>query len=248
VPFIPLHDVNPRLFIRYPWVNWGLILACVLVFVGQASLGQDAAQILLFGFGMIPALVTGEASLDPAILAAPPLLTLGTYMFLHGNLMHLAGNMLYLWVFGDNVEDSMGHGRFALFYVICGVAAAALHLVLDPGSRLPTVGASGAISGILGAYLILHPRARVLVPILFLPLYLPAGFLIAMWIGFQVLMGLGTPSGAGGVAWWAHVGGFVAGTALVRFFRRPGVPLFDGGRLPRGLKLRRRPGGRGPWG
>ena len=248
MPFIPLHDLNPRLFIRHPWVAWGLTLACSLVFVAQLFADEELERAILFGFGMVPALVTGAAVLDPAIAAPPAVFTLITYMFLHGGVMHLVGNMLFLWVFGDNVEDSMGHGRFALFYALCGIAAAALHLAIDPASRLPTIGASGAIAGVLGAYLILHPRARVLVPILFIPVYLPAGFLIVMWIGFQILMGLSTPSGAGGVAWWAHVGGFAVGMALVRFFRRPEVPLFDGGRLPRGLRLRRRPEGRGPWG
>lgn len=248
MPFIPLHDLNPRLFIRYPWVTWGVVLVCILIFVGELFADEDLQRSILFGFGMIPALVTGQATLDPDIAAPPAVLTVVTYMFLHGSVMHLVGNMLYLWVFGDNVEDAMGHGRFALFYGVCGVAAAALHMAIDPASRLPTIGASGAISGVLGAYLVLHPRARVLVPILFIPVYLPAGFLIVVWIGFQVLMGLGAPSGASGVAWWAHVGGFVTGMVLVRFFRRTGVPLFDGGRLPRGLKFRRPPDGRGPWG
>lgn len=249
MPFIPLHDLNPRIFIRYPWVTWGLILGCVAVFGLQLMADEDLERELLFGFGMVPALVTGKASLDPSIVTPPALFSLFTYMFLHGSTMHLVGNMLFLWVFGDNIEDSMGHGRFALFYAVCGVAAAVLHLAIDPSSRLPTVGASGAISGILGAYLLLHPRARILVPILFIPVYLPAWLLITVWIGIQILMGLGTPSGAGGVAWWAHVGGFTVGMVLIRFFRRPGVPLFDGGSLPRGIRLRRpRDGGRGPWG
>jgi membrane associated rhomboid family serine protease len=152
-------------------------------------------------------------------------------MFLHGGWMHLIGNMLYLWIFGNNVEDVMGHVRFVYFYVLCGILAALSHALIDPSSTIPMVGASGAISGILGAYLLLFPRAQVLVLI---PLgiftrimYVPAGFVLGMWFVLQLLSGgLSLGRQGGGVAFFAHVGGFVAGLALIGLFKRPDVRFF----------------------
>ena len=160
----------------------------------------------------------------------PAAATLLTSMFLHGGWLHLIGNMLYLWIFGDNVEDAMGHGRFVLFYLVCGLAAALAQAGLDPGSEVPMVGASGAISGVLGAYLMLHPRAHVLVliplGILTQLVRLPALIVLAFWFGLQLFQQLSAPPGQGGVAFMAHIGGFVAGMALVPLFKRPRVRLF----------------------
>lgn len=257
MPFIPLHDTTPRLYIRRPWVNWLLIVGCVLAYLVQASGSEEGFLQIVYGLGVIPAVLTGEAELAPHLVVADPLFTLLSYQFLHGGFMHLAGNMLYLWVFGDNVEDSMGHVRFLLFYLICGIAAALAQVAFDPANVTPLIGASGSISGVLGAYLILHPQARVLVPIGFIPLYLPAWLLLIFWFGFQFLAAFGAPA-ADNVGWWAHIGGFIAGLVLVFVFRRRTVPLYGRHDPPGGVvirrgiawepKGRRPPGQRGPWG
>ncbi|MDX1576473.1 MAG: rhomboid family intramembrane serine protease [Kiloniellales bacterium] len=240
MPFLPLHDDHPRVLIQQPWVTWALIAVCSLVFLHQASLTPSEGLALILGLGLIPATVTGEAQLEPELALVPPWATLVTAAFLHGGWMHLIANMLYLWVFGDNVEDAMGHWRFLAFYLLCGLAAGLAHIAADPGSTIPTVGASGAISGVLGASLILHPKSRVLVPVIVIPLYLPAWALLVFWIGFQVWSAtVGGPVG-GGIAWWEHIGGFVAGALLVVPFRHRAVPLFGGGALPQGVRLRPR--------
>ena len=262
--FLPLHDTNERIYLRYPWVNWGLIGTCFVVFLYQSGGGEQHAVETIYGFGMVPALVTGEGSLPPGVAQAPPWLTLVTSQFLHGGWMHLLGNMLFLLVFGDNVEDSMGHRNYLIFYISCGVVAALAQLATVPDPTIPMVGASGAISGVLGAYLLLSPKAKVLVPIVFLPLYVPAWLLLIFWFAMQLLSATGDTAGEAGVAWWAHIGGFLAGLVLVVPFKRKVVPLFGGERPPRGLRVlkpnrRRRPkppGGpprspwtrRGPWG
>ena len=166
-----------------------------------------------------------------------PVATLLTYMFLHGGLLHLAGNMLFLWVFGDNIEDAMGHRRFVAFFLLGGVVAGLAQALVEPGARVPIIGASGAIAAVLGAYLVLHPRAKILVPILIFPVYLPAVLPLLFWIGFQVFTAMS--GGGGGVAWWAHIGGFVAGALLIVPFRHNSIPLFGGGDPPSGLRLRK---------
>ena len=258
MPFLPLHDDNPRVLIQHAWVTWGLIAACTLVFLYQASMTPDEGTRLIYGLALIPATVTGEGQLEPELVLIPPLATLVTAAFLHGGWMHLIANMLYLWVFGDNVEDAMGHWRFLAFYLLCGLVAGLAHIASDPGSTVPTVGASGAISGVLGAYLILHPKSRILVPIIIIPLYLPAWALLIFWIGFQLASAAASGPVDSGIAWWEHIGGFAAGAVLVVFFRHKTVPLFEGGKLPQGVRLR--PGGPrrkpdddggsdgGPWG
>ncbi len=250
MPFLPLTDDNPRILIGRPWVTWGVIAACVVVFLLQALAGPVGGQRLLIGLGLIPASLTGLAELRPELALLPPVATLVTSMFLHGGLMHLLGNMLFLWVFGDNIEDAMGHARFVGFYLLCGVAAALTHVAVAPATPVPMVGASGAISGVLGAYLLLYPKARVAVLILYLPFAFPAYVLLLLWIGFQLLAAGG--GGQPGVAWYAHIGGFFAGMALVVPLRHRAVPLFGGGTHPKGLRLRRPPSRRpndpgGPW-
>lgn len=229
---IPLHDDNPTEL--KPVLTVTLIVACVLVFLWQLSLGA-AMERAVYALGVTPAVLFGTAQLPPALAIVPPEATLLTSMFLHGNFMHLAGNMLYLWIFGNNVEDAMGHGRFIAFYVLCGVAAALAQALPNPASTVPMIGASGAISGVLGAYLLLYPHARVLVGIplgFFLhTVRLPAAWVLAFWFVFQLLNSLlAAPAEGGGVAWGAHVGGFVAGMALVPLFRRRGIRLWQSSR------------------
>lgn len=255
MPFIPLHDTTPRLYIARPWTTWLLIIACSLAYFGQTAGGDETFLRIVYGLGVIPAVLTENAELAPQLVMADPLVTLVSYQFLHGGFMHLAGNMLYLWVFGDNVEDAMGHARFLLFYLVCGVAAALAQVAFDPVNATPLIGASGAVSGVLGAYLILHPQARVLVPIGFIPLYLPAWLLLIFWFGFQFFSAFGS---AANVGWWAHIGGFIAGVVLIFAFRRRAVAVFGRRDPPGGVTIRRGvawepkgrrpPGDRGPWG
>ena len=178
----------------------------------------------------LPAALLGGETLPPALYLVPPTATLFTSMFLHGGFMHLAGNMLYLWIFGNNVEDSMGHVRFVIFYLLCGVAAALAQAWPNPDSTIPMIGASGAISGVLGAYLLLFPRARVLVLI---PLgafsrivYVPAMFVLGFWFVLQLINTALSEGGQGGVAFGAHIGGFVAGMVLIPLFKHRHVRLF----------------------
>ena len=232
---IPLHDDNPTT--TRPYVTVGIILACVLVYVWQhLLLSRVGASQALYAFGLVPAILTGREILPPGIEVIPAWGTILTSMFMHGGFWHLAGNMLYLWVFGNNIEESMGHVRFLIFYVICGIAAVFAQVLPNPGSVIPMVGASGAISGVLGAYMLLFPRARVLLglPLGFLIVQLgrfPAIWVLAAWFGMQLIMGSIAASQApgeseGGVAFGAHIGGFVAGLALVTFFKHRHVPLW----------------------
>jgi hypothetical protein len=214
---IPLRDRNPSG--SFPAVTIAIIAACTAVFVYELSLGRGVLGFIA-EFALVPGQISygvqsGEIGIGS--LASPFL----TSMFLHGGWLHLIGNMWFLWIFGDNVEDTLGSFRFLLFYVIAGVAAGVTHYALQPTSPIPTVGASGAIAGVLGGYLVLFPGARVvtLVPIgFFLQLMeLPAALMIGLWFLVQLLSGaLSLGIGGGGVAWWAHVGGFLAGLLLVR--------------------------------
>jgi membrane associated rhomboid family serine protease len=225
---IPLKDDVPSS--GFPFVTIGLIVLNVLVFLYQASIGmgsERAAEAFIMEFGAVPCRVTGACAVPGDF--PPPIATIFTSMFMHGGLFHVAGNMLYLWIFGDNVEDTLGHGRFLLFYLLSGVAAAAAQIVMNPDSRVPMVGASGAVSGVLGAYLILFPYARVLVLLIFGFFFRivrwPAAIVLGFWIVVQFLNGLITVSvaaggAAGGTAWFAHIGGFLAGIVLL-FLMRP---------------------------
>jgi membrane associated rhomboid family serine protease len=217
---IPIHDNNPTH--RWPIVTVSLIVICVLVFFWQVSLGPRGATAAVYSLGFIPARLFADASLPPDLAVVPAGATLFTSMFLHGSFMHLAGNMLYLWVFGNNIEDVCGHVRFLLFYLLCGTAAAFAQALPNPTSEVPMIGASGAISGVLGAYLLLFPHARVyvLIPIfIFWTYQIPAGWLLGFWFVFQLLSGLASDSTQPGVAFWAHIGGFLAGMVLIFVFR-----------------------------
>jgi membrane associated rhomboid family serine protease len=224
----PIKDLNPAK--RTPHVVNAIILACVAVFLWQVGLGHDRMQRAIFGLGLIPGVVTGAAELAPRLVRVPAYATFVTSMFMHGGWLHLAGNLLYLHIFGRNIEDRLGHWRFLAFYLGCGIAAAAAQIAPEPGSTIPMVGASGAISGVLGAYLVLYPRARVVVfiPISFMLLHeIRAFWLLVIWFALQLVSAVAAPADAG-VAWWAHIGGFVAGAVVA-------LPLVN----------RRR---RGPWG
>ncbi len=224
---IPLHDDNPTTL--KPFVTWGLIGACSLVFLWQLSLGGQGGAEAVYGLGVIPAVLVGDRHLSANLVLVPAELTVLTSMFLHAGWMHVIGNMLYLWIFGNNIEDSMGHVRFVAFYVLCGTAAALAQTYQNPASEIPMIGASGAIAGVLGAYLLLYPKARVLVliPLGFFmhTVRLPAMIVLGFWIVLQFFSAAGADSSGGGVAWWAHIGGFIAGLAMIPVFRDKRVPL-----------------------
>jgi len=227
--FLPVSDNNRRIWIRYHYVTLGLVAACIAIFLLQISGTEDDFDRVMFGLGMIPAVIVGDARLDPGLAIVPPVLTLITSMFLHGGWGHLFGNMLFLWVFGDNVEDSMGHGRFLGFYLLCGAVAAVAQIMVDAGSKVPVIGASGAVSGILGAYFVLHPRVQVwILAFAFIPVRLPTFVVLGLWFVMQLLMSFASQEGEPEmVAWFAHIGGFLAGALLIRYFRYPHVPLWD---------------------
>lgn len=215
---IPLYDDNPTT--RTPYVTTGLILSCVLVYMWQVSLGTAGFHAVVLSFGFIPGVLLVEEIARPAELAVvPPAATLVTYMFVHGNFLHLAGNMLFLWIFGNNIEDACGHLRFLAFYLLCGLGAVFAQTLTDPTSIIPMIGASGAVSGVLGAYLLLFPHARVYVLVFIFVYMVPAGFLLGLWFALQLLSGAMVDVTEGGVAFWAHVGGFLAGMALIWLFR-----------------------------
>jgi membrane associated rhomboid family serine protease len=218
---IPLRDDNPVRGV--PFVTLGFIFVCVATFLWQISLAPDESQEAVFYLGFVPALLFGHAELEGPLWVSP-FGAIFTSMFLHGGLLHLAGNMLYLWIFGDNVEDRIGHGRFVAFYLICGAVAALGQALPDTHSTIPMIGASGAVSGVLGAYVVLYPRANVLVlvPLLFVfyRVRVPAFVVLGFWFAGQLLSSLAAEPGVGGVAFMAHVGGFVAGALSIRFFLR----------------------------
>jgi membrane associated rhomboid family serine protease len=235
VVFIPLSDDNPLRSIRFQWVTVGLIAANVAVFLLQVLVPGEKADAAIAGFALTPADLFHVKALDrwaPGPLI-PAWMTLITYQFLHGGIIHLFSNMLFLWVFGDNVEDAMGHFRFLVFYLLCGVAGGLVHAGLRPSSQLPLVGASGAIAGVIAAYLMLHPRVRVWVlAFRILPLHISAAWVLGVWVVTQLVMVVPGVMREDDVAWWAHVGGLAAGAVLVLFMRRPGVVLFDRGFSP----------------
>jgi membrane associated rhomboid family serine protease len=215
---IPLKDDNPTR--TTPFVTYGLIAANTLVFVYMLYLGPASSEKFVASYSVRPKEFFGAAA-DPGLHDYIRVLT---SMFLHGGLLHLGGNMLFLWIFGDNIEDFLGHAKYLLFYVACGVAAVFSHGLAHPGSGLPMLGASGAISGVLGAYIILYPKAGVWTFFFFLFFWqiikVPAVFIIGLWMVVQVANGfLYYDTTGGGVAWFAHVGGFISGIVLILIFK-----------------------------
>jgi len=229
--FVPISDENPLRSIQFQYVTIGLIALNVAVFVLEASGLQPGivAKFAVVPYTLLKVSVGGGSAIGPSEgLAVPEGYTLLSYMFLHGDILHLTGNLLFLWVFGDNVEDALGHVRFLAFYLVCGVAAGLAHAFMQPDSNIPLIGASGAVAGVIAAYLILHPRVRVWVLVFrFIPVRISAALALGAWILTQIVMLL-LPEGDL-VAWWAHVGGLMAGAVLVLIMRRRGVRLFDGG-------------------
>jgi membrane associated rhomboid family serine protease len=234
---IPIRDDNPTLHFPVITVLLLVSLGCVWMFVQGAGLDPMRLAETVCNFGLVPGELTERARVGTGVPLGMGLycvvdrdpvnyLTPVLSMFLHGGWAHLIGNCLFLWVFGNNVEDSMGRPRFAVFYLLCGLAAALAQIAVDPASPAPMVGASGAISGVLGAYLILYPRVRVWVLVGFLPLPMPAYMVLLVWIGLQLIAGLPQVTAihhvtSSGVAVWAHIGGFFAGVALIRLFVKP---------------------------
>jgi membrane associated rhomboid family serine protease len=223
---IPISDDNPTRLT--PIVNWTIIALCVAAYLWERSLGPDF-DLAILKLGFVPSVLfqPGSATTVPAV---PPAATILTSMFLHGSILHLVGNMLYLWIFGNNAEDAMGHIRYALFYLICGAAAALSLAYVDPASQIPMVGASGAISGVLACYVLLYPRARVtvVVPlgIIFYPMKISAMWVVGFWFVLQLLSAALSNPNQPGVAWWAHVGGFIVGALLTPLFKSAHIPFF----------------------
>ncbi len=235
--FLPVYDINPLRRIKFQYVTVGLIALNVLIFLifqeKDIWTSNDCGQVTFTkAFGIIPMQLLGTPVSfsdcpDGAISAFnfPAPLTLLTYMFLHGSIWHLAGNMLFLWVFGDNVEDALGHVRYLVFYLLCGVAGGLLYFATQLHSTSPLIGASGAIAGIVSAYVMLSPRVNLWILVLrVIPLMVPAWTAIGAWIAMNIVLAFSGLDAS--VAWWAHIGGLIAGAILVVFMRQPGVPLF----------------------
>ncbi len=255
----PIRDHNPSG--RVPFVTYGLIAANVVIFLANWGLEADPRALMAFydAYALVPAQVSAGTGFSGFL----------TSMFLHGGIMHLLGNMLFLFIFGDNIEDEMGHLRYALFYLAAGFGAGLAQYLSDPGSTIPMVGASGAIAGVMGGYLLLFPKARVDILIILVIIIriipLPAWIVLSLWLAMQVFGGFATPSDQGGVAYWAHAGGFLVGLvlALPLWLRRGGTAFWRdtagapphpearyalaSTRVPR-IQRGKSPGRRGPWG
>jgi membrane associated rhomboid family serine protease len=228
--FLPLYDDNPTN--RVPYVTYGLIAGCSVVFLWQINQGDAVST----AYGMIPAVLFGAAKLAPDVATIPPWLTIFSSMFLHGGWLHLGGNMLFLWIFGNNIEDVLGPVRYLLLYLVSGVVAALCQALPDTTSTVPMIGASGAIAGVLGAYLALYPYAKVHVLvwiIIFIRIVaVPAWIMLGLWFGLQLLDGLLSDPGDAGVAFWAHVGGFIGGIVLLILLRPHGTALMQPPKTP----------------
>jgi len=232
--FIPVHDDNPLKSIPFQYVTLTIIAINVGVFVFTA-MGIDPSVVSSFAVRpeelFFVDVVGGSAPATNDLIAVPEAFTLVSYMFFHGDIWHLVGNMLFLWVFGDNVEDAVGHIKFLIFYFACGIFAALVHAYAVAGTPMagvPLIGASGAVAGVIAAYLMLHPRVRVWVlAFKVIPMQISAAIVLGLWALTQLVMVI-IPQ-VGPVAWWAHIGGLVAGAVLILFFKRPDVPLFDRG-------------------
>ena len=219
--FFPISDQNPTN--KKPLICWNIILFCVLIFITYVFKNSYIKDSIFLSFGMIPAVLFGFSELSPPLKFIPSFLSIITSMFLHGGWMHLIGNMTYLYIFGDNIEDVMGKTKFIVFYLITGTCAALSHALLDPNSTIPMVGASGAIAGVLGAYLMLFPKANIRVFFWFIFFFkiinVRAIIVLGGWIIIQLISFNGTELSNGGVAYAAHIGGFISGIILIHFFK-----------------------------
>jgi len=225
---IPLKDDNP--ISRIPIFTVGLIIINCLVYFYQMTLPAQAENLFIYRYGLIPIEISHFSDMTPDV-PFPVFLSPFTSMFMHADLWHLGGNMLYLWIFGNNIEDYLGHFKFLIFYFISGLAAVTLFVAIDPSGEIPLIGASGAIAGVLGAYLVLFPKSRILTLIWIIffirLLWLPAIFLLGYWFILQLIMGLSSfGSSGGGVAWFAHIGGFTFGWLAIRIYRRRFRPAY----------------------
>ncbi|MBZ9937331.1 rhomboid family intramembrane serine protease [Mesorhizobium sp. BR1-1-16] len=223
--FVPLHDQNPLRYIKFPWATRGIVVLNVLVFMFYQRGGNaDAEAASVMAFGLIPSTLMGIHVRTPGIFHAPEWMTFITSSFLHGDIWHLAGNMLFLWVFGDNVEDAMGHWRFILFYFLCAIGGGLAHVAVAPGSDMALIGASGSVAGVIAAYFLLHPRVKIWILLLFrIPLRLRTVWVLGFWILLQLYNFLFGPPGE--ISWAAHLGGLTTGAVLILMMRRHGVPL-----------------------
>ena len=219
--FFPISDQNPTN--KKPLICWIIILFCVLIFITYVFKNSYIKDSIFLSFGMIPAVLFGFSELSPPLKFIPSFLSIITSMFLHGGWMHLIGNMTYLYIFGDNIEDVMGKTKFIVFYLITGTFAALSHALLDPNSTIPMVGASGAIAGVLGAYLMLFPKANIRGFFWFIFFFkiinIRAIIVLGGWIIIQLISFNGTEVSNGGVAYAAHIGGFISGIILIHFFK-----------------------------
>jgi hypothetical protein len=219
---LPLKDDQPSY--STPYVNWFLIVLNILIYLFQATLDRRSSELLAMQFGEVPAHLAAFLAGSHRYSVPQVVLPFFTSMFLHGGWAHVLGNMWFLYIFGDNVEDYLGHFKYLVFYLMSGVIAMATQVAIYPHSNVPTIGASGAIAGVLGAYLVLYPRARVLTWFFVFIVYIPAWFVLGEWFVMQFLYGTASLSAAqagrdlGGVAFWAHVGGFVAGMLMIKVF------------------------------
>lgn len=229
--FVPLHDGVPLRFMRTPYITYGLIGASLaLQIVLQLWPGGEEAELaIMAGFGMIPSVLFGTAQLPEGLAHVPAWATLFSNILLHANVAHLVGNMLFLWVFGDNVEDAMGHARFIAFFFLCGLGGSLFHAGMYPDSQQPLIGASGAISGVIASYLMIYPQVRIWgLAFNWIPIHIPALYALGGWILLQAVSAL---LGAdGNVGWWAHLGGLATGAALTPLFVHRSIALF--GRKP----------------
>lgn len=211
--FVPIHDGEPLRHIARPWVTWGLIALNLVIWGAGAAGGLGNLERFDTGLGVIPAVVIGEARLEPGLALVPTWATFLTSIFLHGGFLHVATNMLFLWVLGDNVEDAMGSARYLIFYLLCGLAGGAAYVLTAPHAQAPMIGASGAIAGVIVAYVMFFPRARIFgLAFNVIPFRIPAWAAIGAWIVIQFIAALTMPRGE--ISFWAHVGGVVAGAAL----------------------------------
>ena len=224
---IPLKDDNPTY--SKPVITYSILGICVLVFILQISSTSYQSGKLFYSYGLIPAVLTGHKQLPAEIAMIAPELTLITSMFMHGGFMHLIGNMLYLWIFADNIEDELGPVKFICFYLLSGIAAALTQVFLNTESTIPMIGASGAIGGVLGAYIVNHPKAKVivLIPLGFFSqiIKIPALYVLGFWFILQFINSSLSSSEGGGVAYGAHIGGFIFGVVAILFFNKKNKPL-----------------------